>query len=185
MEATTAACLMKQHQGLDCGLNSRLNNIPQWWTDRKVKYLCIAALILTGRLEAKCTTGSMLDEEMLWHMLDISAKGWIILQLTKSSRAIQWGAIFSAVFGWKLILISSPEAYEHRECCGLLVFLSCSLLFTTSTKHHGSHWCGWSDLSLLFTRICSLTNTCGPQHGKSTWKSCNQHHGSQWVLLKL
>ena len=40
-----------------------------------MKYLCIAALILTGRLEAKCTTGSMLDEEMLWHMLDISAKG--------------------------------------------------------------------------------------------------------------
>ena len=65
----------------------------------------------------------------------------VLIQLTNSSRAIQWGAIFSAVFGWKLILISSPEAYEHRECCGLLDFLSCSRLFTTSTKHHGSHWC--------------------------------------------
>ena len=39
----------------------------------------------------------------------------VAVQLPKSSRAIQWGAIFSAVFGWKLILISSPEAYEHRE----------------------------------------------------------------------
>ena len=46
--------------------------------------------------------------------------------------------------------MSAPEPYEHRECCGLLVFLSYSLLFTTSTKHYGSRWCGWSDFSLLF-----------------------------------
>ena len=30
----------------------------------------------------------------------------------------------------------------------------------------GDHW---SDLSLLFTWICSLTNIFGPQNGKSTW----------------
>ena len=57
--------------------------------------------------------------------------------------------------------MSAPEAYDHRECCGLLVLYLTLTLFTTSTKHHGSRWCGWSDFSLLFTRICSLmTNPC-------------------------
>ena len=69
--------------------------------------------------------------------------------------------------------MSAPEAYEHRECCGLLVFLSCSLLFTTSTKHHGSRWCGWSDLSLLFTSICHGTWNLKPK-----FKCCGGCHRS-------
>ena len=57
--------------------------------------------------------------------------------------------------------MSAPEPYEHRECCGLLVLSLTLTLFTTSTKHHGSCWCGWSDFSLLFTRICHQgTNPC-------------------------
>ena len=47
---------------------------------------------------------------------------FIFLQLAKSSLAIHGGAIFSAVCGWKSILISAPEPYKHRECCRLLVF---------------------------------------------------------------
>ena len=37
----------------------------------------------------------------------------------------------------------------------------------TSTKHHGSRWCGWSDLSLLFTSICD-TSACSQLDIKQT-----------------
>ena len=89
--------------------------------------------------------------------------GWIDLQLAKSSRAIQWGAIFSAVSGWKSILMSAPEPYEYRECCGLLVLSLTLTLFTTSTKHHGSRWSrakpvwwkNWGFVSFLETYLTS------------------------------
>ena len=46
------------------------------------------------------------------------------IQLAMSSLAIHGGAYFSAVCWRKFIPISAPEAYEHRACCGLLVFFS-------------------------------------------------------------
>ena len=107
------------------------------------------------------------------------------IQLTKSSRAIQWGAIFLAVFGWKLILISSPEAYEHRECCGLLVFLSCSLLFTTSTILTGSHGVGCR----IFKWISHVEDHKYLSGNKSLWTKVTNltiHiNGNHGVLLKL
>ena len=73
-----------------------------------------------------------------------------VLQLAKSSLIIHGGAYFSAVCGWKLIPISSPEAYELRECCGLL---GLSLTFT---------FCCFPQFALpmgcsrhIFKRICS------------------------------
>ena len=76
-------------------------------------------------------------------MIIVKPEPWH-LQLSKSSLIKQGGAYFSAISGWKSILMSAPEAYEHRECCGLLVLSLTLTLFTTSTKHHGSCWGGWS-----------------------------------------
>ena len=106
------------------------------------------------------------------------------LQLSKSSLIKQGGAYFSAISGWKSILMSAPEAYEHRECCGLLVLSLTLTLFTTSTKHHGSCWGGWSDFSLLFTRICSLmTNPCEQQW--EIWPSDHPPQQEPWCFVEV
>ena len=55
------------------------------------------------------------------------------LQLSKSSRAINGGAYFSAVFGWKSIPISVPGPYKCPECYRLLVFFITSNFFLPQT----------------------------------------------------
>ena len=79
--------------------------------------------------------------------------GWYI-QLTNSSQAKHGGAYFSAVFGRKLNMTTVLRPCQPLACCWRVGIASAPTLFTTSTKHHGSRWCGWSDLSLLFTSIC-------------------------------
>ena len=47
--------------------------------------------------------------------------------------------------------MSAPEAYAHRECL--------PRMFTTSTKHHGSCWCGRSECHFCsqgFVRVLIL-----------------------------
>ena len=70
------------------------------------------------------------------------------LQLSTSSLAIHGGAIFSAVSGWKLILISVLGPYKCPECYRLLGFFHHHQLFFAPNSHN-SHW---SDLSHHYTR---------------------------------
>ena len=104
----------------------------------------------------------------LWHP---AMRHPAMVQLGSSSRAKHGGAYFSAVFGRKFNPTTVLRPCQPLACCWRVGIAPAPTLFTTSRKHHGSHWCGWSDLSLLFRWICSLTNTFGPEHGKSTWKS--------------
>ena len=68
------------------------------------------------------------------NLIGMSAIGLICVhnfcnQLSRSSRAIQWGAYFSVVCGWKYIPFSASEPYDHQECDGLLVFHPRATLF--------------------------------------------------------
>ena len=71
------------------------------------------------------------------------------VQLSKSSLIKQGGAYFSAISGWKSILMSALEAYGHRECCRV-PFISLTLTFVLSFR---SLPCSRQ----LFNRICSKT----------------------------
>ena len=83
-----------------------------------------------------------------------------IVQLGSSSRAIHGGAYFSAVFGRKFDPTTVLRPCQPLACYWRVGIAPAPTLFTTSAKHHGSRWCGWSDLSLLFTSICQGTNPC-------------------------
>ena len=103
------------------------------------------------------------------------------LQLGSSSRAIHGGAYFSAVFGQKFNPTTVLRPCQPLACYWRVGIAAAPTLFTTSAKHHGSRWCGWSDLSLLFTRICSVS------HKRSLiWgRSCISWHCSLSVALYL
>ena len=61
------------------------------------------------------------------------------LQSGASSLAKQGGAYFSAVCGSIQDPIAAPGPYENQEPQKLVGIASAPTLFTTSTKHHGSH----------------------------------------------
>ena len=97
------------------------------------------------------------------------------IQLTNSRRANQWGAYFSAVFGRKFNPTTVLRPCQPLACCWRVGIAPAPTLFTTSTNHHGSRWCGWSDLSLLFISICDteqiLLFFCNPLLPQFlTWK---------------
>ena len=66
--------------------------------------------------------------------LKILISNKLCLQLSLSSRGIHGGAYFSDVSGWKSILTSATEAYDHTESYRLLgSCLTIIFLFKSST----------------------------------------------------
>ena len=92
--------------------------------------------------------------------------GW--LQLTNSSQAKHGGAYFSAVFGRKFNPTTVLRPCQPLACCWRVGIASAPTLFTTLAKHHGSRWCGWSDLSLLFISICDTEQILVNKSDKSS-----------------
>ena len=91
------------------------------------------------------------------------------LQLSKSKESKNGGALNSAVCGWKLILISAPEPYEHRECARLLFFYQPGTfpLAHTYTHHPLLHEhfqqavYGWKWIPISAPEPCEHRECCG------------------------
>ena len=62
------------------------------------------------------------------------------IQLSKSSRALNGGAYFSDVSGWKSILTSATEAYDHTESYRLLGFYLTITFCLKPTQQAVSLW---------------------------------------------
>ena len=109
-------------------------------------------------------------------MFDIN----IFVQLSKSSRSIHEGAYFSAVSGWKSILISVPGPYKCTECYRLLVFSSPATCFApNSHSAPAAPWVFQIDLCRNRTHgfVC-LTNQWGQLKHKSIWNA----HGAAGAM---
>ena len=68
---------------------------------------------------------------------ECTAKKWLYLQLANSSRAIDWGAIFSAVSWAKLLLITVLGSCNILECDSKVFFfptLLCFVVFCCSNS---------------------------------------------------
>ena len=105
--------------------------------------------------------GALFTFPSLWHISDFvhfdpkSTRGtslwvnfvqvFICVQLSKSSRALNGGAYFSDVSGWKSILTSATEAHDHTESYRLLGFYL-TITFCLNPAHQAvSYWnCHWN-----------------------------------------
>ena len=95
------------------------------------------------------------------------------VQLRSSSRAKHGGAYFSAVFGRKFNPTTVLRPCQPLACYWRVGIVAVPTLFSTSAKHHGSRWCGWSDLSLLFTSIKTLRIDGFTSPNTRCWKRRN------------
>ena len=106
------------------------------------------------------------------------------VQLSKSSRALNGGAYFSAVSGWKSIPISVPGPYECLECYRLLVFFTTNNFSFAPNSHNDptAPWVFQIDLCRNRTHgfVC-LTNQWGQLKHKSIWHA-NGAAGALWLF---
>ena len=106
------------------------------------------------------------------------------LQLSKSSLAINGGAFFSAVSGWKSIPISVPGPYKCPEWYRLSTcFFHHQQLFfcPKQSQRPAAPWVFQIDLCRNRTHgfVC-LTNQWGQIKHKSIWNA-HRAEGSRWV----
>ena len=110
---------------------------------------------------------------MLWYLSRESLL--VFLQLSKSSRALNGGAYFSDVSGWKSILTSATEAYDHTESYRLLGFYLTITFCLKPTQQAVSLWnCRVCWRICLFYLYGFVTN------GKYLWSPRREILQFQW-----
>ena len=101
------------------------------------------------------------------------------LQLSKSSRALNGGAYFSDVSGWKSILTSATEAYDHTESYRLLGFYLTITFCLKPTQQAVSLWnCRVCWRICLFYLYGFVTN------GKYLWSPRREILQFQWQFQR-
>ena len=138
-----------------------------WLTPRLKLFRTLAMLFFS------INTHSTLRFTLLWF--------WGNLQLSKSSRALNGGAYFSDVSGWKSIPISVPGPYKCPECYRLLVFFITSNFFFAPNSHnaHAAPWAFQMDLCLSWPHwFVRQTNPWVLFLHKSIWNT----HGAAGAL---
>ena len=136
----------------------------------------------------KCTLATTLEmaERCSAHWNEFPLRNWKdlyhwVIQLGSSSCAKHGGAYLSAVFGRKFNPTTVLRPCQPLACYWGVGIAAAPTLFTTSAKHHGSRWCGWSDLSLLFTRICDTEQILVNKSDKSD----HPHQREPWCFVEV
>ena len=78
--------------------------------------------------------------QLVYQKYGQNTRNMVNIQLSKSSRALNGGAYFSDVSGWKSILTSATEAYDHTESYRLLGFYLTITFCLKPTQQAVSLW---------------------------------------------